>query len=60
MTGSCRKTSEISNNYVVCENVEVHEAALQASPPASHHSMLPAPFFSNMNARKKKQTEKQL
>lgn len=58
MPTSCRKTSEISNNDVVCENVEVHEAALQASPPTSHHSMLPAPFFSNMNERKEKETEK--
>lgn len=60
MPTSCKKISEISNNSVSYENLEVPEAALQASPPAFHHEMLHAPIFSNMNARKKKQNQKQL
>lgn len=60
MPTSCRKSSKVNHNYVVCENLAVHEGALQAPSPALHHSMLPAPFFSSMKARKKKQNQFQL
>lgn len=39
---SCRKTSKVNHNYIVCESLAVHEGALQAPFPALHHSVLPA------------------